>query len=224
VNVVAVADGTKERVFSAAFPGLLSSVIDHRGGDVVVELPRLHQRARPAANDVSGQGACLVVDVDEALFREDARKQLPSRNRPDTRGIEIMNQWQAFDDVTEMHFHRGQHGQRDRAVEDEVSELCFALDVPRPRCIHFNIEDALVRRFGDHRAPDIEQPRLMLGHIHGRTIVDLEANRPSGLCRLGWVKCDSHTDLRSVRGANADFSAGRHRLAAFDGKPGRYPF
>ena len=38
---------------------------------------------------------------------------------------------------------------------------------------------------GDHRAPDIEQPGLMLGSRYGRAIVDLVANRRNRLRHLG---------------------------------------
>ena len=152
---------------------------------MAVEKPRLHHWVSFAAGDVASEGAGLVVDVDEALFCEDARKQLPSRNRPDPRRIEIVRQWQAFDEVTEMRLDCAWRRQHCPAVEDEISEFGFPVDLRGTGCGDLDVEDALIGRFRDHRDPDIEQPRWMIGGIHPRMIVDLIANRPSGLCRLG---------------------------------------
>jgi hypothetical protein len=117
-------------------------------------MPRLQHRVGLAADDVAGEGAGLIVHVDVALFPQEAAEQSNGRDGVDRPRIEIVDQRQAFDDVVEAHPDRP--APRYPGVENQVAELRFAEDVPRARCIDIDVEDALIRGFGDHRAPDIE--------------------------------------------------------------------
>lgn len=130
VYVVAVADGADERVFRAAPPRLLSRVVGHGAGDAIVEPAHLREQVGLAADNFSRQRAGLVVDVDEALFPEDTRKELRSRNGADGRGVERVIERQAFDGITEMHLDRSPYRHRDPALEDGISELGFPVDLP----------------------------------------------------------------------------------------------
>jgi hypothetical protein len=128
----------------------------------------------------------LVVDVDEALFAEDTRKELRGRNRPDGRGVERVIERQALNGTTEMHLDRGRYRHREPAVEDEVSEFGFVVDLLWTGCGHLDVENALIGGFGDHRTPDVEQAMRMLIHFDGRVIVDLvsDAVRRLHKCEL----------------------------------------